>query len=64
MVYKPIRGERPLWDFPDGTLAHREVAAYAVSEALGWNVVPHTFLRRRTARPRHGAGLAGARRPA
>ena len=45
VVYKPVRGERPLWDFPDGTLARREVAAYAVSEALGWDVVPHTFLR-------------------
>jgi uncharacterized repeat protein (TIGR03843 family) len=45
VVYKPIRGERPLWDFPDGTLAHREVAAYLVSEALGWNLVPRTLLR-------------------
>ena len=45
VVYKPTAGERPLWDFPDGTLARREVAAYVVSEALGWNVVPHTFLR-------------------
>ncbi len=44
-VYKPIAGERPLWDFPDGTLAAREVAAYVVSEALGWNVVPLTILR-------------------
>lgn len=44
-VYKPVAGERPLWDFPDGTLAHREVAAYAVSEALGWDVVPPTVLR-------------------
>jgi uncharacterized repeat protein (TIGR03843 family) len=44
-VYKPIRGERPLWDFPDGTLAHREVAAYLVSEATGWRVVPPTVLR-------------------
>lgn len=44
-VYKPIRGERPLWDFPDGTLAMREVAAYAVSVATGWNVVPPTVLR-------------------
>jgi hypothetical protein len=44
-VYKPIAGERPLWDFPDGTLAHREVAAYVVSEALGWGVVPPTVLR-------------------
>lgn len=45
VVYKPVRGERPLWDFPNGTLANREVAAYVVSEALGWEVVPHTFLR-------------------
>jgi uncharacterized repeat protein (TIGR03843 family) len=45
VVYKPIRGERPLWDFPDGTLAGREVASYAVSVALGWDVVPFTFLR-------------------
>lgn len=45
VVYKPIAGERPLWDFPDGSLAFREVAAYAVSEALGWRVVPLTILR-------------------
>ena len=44
-VHKPIVGERPLWDFPDGTLAYREVAAYAVSEALGWEIVPPTVLR-------------------
>ena len=44
-VYKPVSGERPLWDFPDGTLAGREVAAYVVSEALGWNVVPLTLER-------------------
>ncbi len=44
-VYKPVAGERPLWDFPDGTLAGREVAAYLVSEALGWDVVPPTVLR-------------------
>jgi hypothetical protein len=44
-VYKPVRGERPLWDFPDGTLAYREVAAYAVSAATGWDVVPPTVLR-------------------
>ena len=44
-VYKPIAGERPLWDFPEGTLAHREVAAYAVSEALDWGIVPPTVLR-------------------
>lgn len=44
-VYKPIRGERPLDDFPDGTLALREVAAFAVSEASGWRIVPETVLR-------------------
>ncbi|MBM3120703.1 MAG: SCO1664 family protein [Chloroflexi bacterium] len=44
-VYKPERGERPLWDFPEGTLARREVAAYAVSRALGWDLVPATVLR-------------------
>ncbi|MBO3103503.1 SCO1664 family protein [Cellulomonas fengjieae] len=45
VVYKPVAGERPLWDFPDGTLAHREVAAHLVSEAFGWDIVPVTFLR-------------------
>jgi uncharacterized repeat protein (TIGR03843 family) len=44
-VYKPVRGERPLWDFPDGTLAGREVASYLISEAGGWQVVPPTVLR-------------------
>ena len=44
-AYKPVSGERPLWDFPDGTLAEREVAAHAVSEAMGWNVIPPTVLR-------------------
>jgi uncharacterized repeat protein (TIGR03843 family) len=44
VVYKPIAGERPLWDFPHGTLAAREVGAYAVSEALGWDIVPPTVL--------------------
>jgi uncharacterized repeat protein (TIGR03843 family) len=44
-VYKPIAGERPLWDFPDGTLAAREVAAYEVSAAAGWDVVPATVMR-------------------
>jgi uncharacterized repeat protein (TIGR03843 family) len=44
VVYKPIEGEKPLWDFPDGTLAGREVSAYLVSEALGWDVVPETWL--------------------
>ncbi|WP_306361863.1 SCO1664 family protein [Nocardia sp. CC227C] len=45
VVYKPVRGERPLWDFPDGTLAGREVASYRVSEALGWELIPETILR-------------------
>ena len=43
-VYKPLRGERPLWDFPDGTLASREVAAWLVSDA-SWGIVPPTVLR-------------------
>jgi uncharacterized repeat protein (TIGR03843 family) len=45
VVYKPIAGEKPLWDFPDETLAMREVAAHLVSESFGWNVVPRTWLR-------------------
>ena len=53
VVYKPIAGERPLWDFPDGTLAFREVAAYLVSEATGWDVVPPTYLREGP----HGLGM-------
>jgi uncharacterized repeat protein (TIGR03843 family) len=44
-VYKPTAGERPLWDFPDGTLGRREVAAYEVSAALGWDLVPPTVWR-------------------
>jgi uncharacterized repeat protein (TIGR03843 family) len=44
-VYKPSQGERPLWDFPRGTLARREVAAYIVSQAIGWGFVPPTVLR-------------------
>ncbi|MDQ2813163.1 MAG: SCO1664 family protein [Actinomycetota bacterium] len=44
-VYKPVAGERPLWDFPHGTLAGREVSAYAVSRAAGWDVVPPTVMR-------------------
>jgi len=44
-VYKPVAGERPLWDFPDGTLAGREVSAALVSEATGWRIVPPTVLR-------------------
>jgi uncharacterized repeat protein (TIGR03843 family) len=53
VVYKPIRGERPLWDFPDGNLAHREVAAYLLSELTGWDVVPETWLRDGP----HGTGM-------
>ena len=44
-VYKPVRGERPLWDFPDGTLAAREVAAFEVSAVTGWRIVPPTVYR-------------------
>ena len=44
-VYKPQRGERPLWDFPDGTLCYREMAAFIVSNALGWELVSPTVLR-------------------
>ena len=44
-VYKPLRGEQPLWDFPENTLAGREVAAYLVSEHLGFHIVPFTTLR-------------------
>lgn len=53
VVYKPVAGEKPLWDFPDGTLAAREVGAYAVSEALGWDIVPTTVLREGP----HGLGM-------
>jgi uncharacterized repeat protein (TIGR03843 family) len=56
VVYKPVAGERPLWDFPEGNLASREVATYAVSEALGWNVVPETWL----GEGPHGAGMVQA----
>lgn len=45
VVYKPIRGERPLWDFPRGTLAKREAAAYVICRTLGWDLVPPTVLR-------------------
>jgi hypothetical protein len=45
-VYKPTRGVRPLWDFPSGSLARREVAAYVVSESLGWGLVPPTIFRK------------------
>jgi uncharacterized repeat protein (TIGR03843 family) len=44
-VYKPQKGEQPLWDFPENSLAGREVAAWMVSEALGWGIVPLTVLR-------------------
>jgi hypothetical protein len=44
-IYKPSRGERPLWDFPQGTLCLREVAAYAIGQILGWPLIPPTVLR-------------------
>ena len=47
VVYKPVRGETPLWDFPVGSLARREVAAFILSQALGWELVPPTVLRKR-----------------
>jgi uncharacterized repeat protein (TIGR03843 family) len=46
VVYKPVRGEQPLWDFPHGSLSRREVAAYLISEALGWSLVPPTIYRK------------------
>jgi uncharacterized repeat protein (TIGR03843 family) len=52
-IYKPVAGERPLWDFPQGTLAARERAAYLVSAALGWAIVPLTVLREGP----HGRGM-------
>jgi uncharacterized repeat protein (TIGR03843 family) len=48
-VYKPMRGERPLWDFPIQTLARREVAAFILSDSLGWNLVPPTVFRTKKA---------------
>ena len=52
-VYKPRRGEAPLWDYPGGTLYRRERAAYLLSEALGWGIVPPTVVREGP----HGAGM-------
>ena len=52
-VYKPTRGEQPLWDFPENSLAHREVAAFLVSECLGLHIVPYTVHRKDGP---HGAG--------
>src|SRR5665647_2585697 len=45
VIYKPIEGERPLWDFPQGSLAEREAASFVLSAVGGWNVVPPTVLR-------------------
>ena len=45
VALEPVAGEQPLWDFPDGTLAGRELAAFLVSAALGWDIVPHTIIR-------------------
>lgn len=52
-VWKPTRGEQPLFDFPIGTLTRREVAAYLVSEVMGWGIVPPTLLRTGP----HGEGM-------
>jgi hypothetical protein len=52
-VYKPARGESPLWDFESGTLYRREVAAYELSKALGWPLIPPTVVRRKAP---HGVG--------
>ncbi len=57
-VYKPSRGEQPLWDFPENTLAQREVAAYLLSEALGFHFVPFTTL---YSDGPHGPGSLGNR---
>ncbi len=54
VVYKPARGESPLWDFPAGTLYKREVAAYRLSKVLGWPTIPPTVVRRRAP---HGVGM-------
>jgi uncharacterized repeat protein (TIGR03843 family) len=51
-VYKPSRGERPLWDFPIGTLSSREYAAFLISDELGWNLIPPTVIRE----GEHGSG--------
>jgi uncharacterized repeat protein (TIGR03843 family) len=45
VIYKPVAGERPLWDFEDGNLAHREYAAFLISDRAGFDLVPHTVLR-------------------
>ena len=45
IIYKPVAGERPLWDFPDGNLASREYSAFLLSEMAGFNLVPFTILR-------------------
>ncbi|BBY97735.1 SCO1664 family protein [Mycolicibacterium fallax] len=70
-VYKPIAGEQPLWDFPDGTLAGRERASFLISDRLGWNLVPDTVIRDGPAGPgmvqrwvnQPGDGLAGSPQP-
>ena len=54
VVYKPARGESPLWDFPPGTLYRREVAAYELSKVIGWPRIPPTVVRRRAP---HGVGM-------
>src|SRR4051812_49566597 len=58
-VYKPVAGERPLWDFPDGTLAGREISAFLVSEATGWRGGPPPGPREGPVRPGMGPPLVG-----
>ena len=62
-IYKPVRGERPLWDFPDGTLAERELAAYLVSRSAGLGLRAADRHPGRALRAGHGAALDRGRRP-
>ena len=59
-IYKPVKGEIPLWDFPTGTLYKREYAAYLLSRILGWDFIPLTTIRDGPPRHRLGAALRGA----
>ena len=62
-IYKPVRGERPLWDFPDGTLAERELAAYLVSRSGRLGLRAAHRHPGRALRARHGAAVDRGRRP-
>ena len=63
-VYKPVSGERALWDFPDGTLAGREVASYLLSQAAGLSVIPPTIRAAGYAPPAPQPAASGPRYPA